>query len=39
MCLGRGPALVRRLPGRPLRVVIGFAGIILAVRLGIAAYG
>jgi hypothetical protein len=36
MCLGRGPALVRLLPGQPLRVV---AGIILAVRLGIAAYG
>jgi uncharacterized membrane protein YfcA len=33
-----GPALVRRMPGQPLRVVVGFAGIILAVRLGIAAY-
>jgi uncharacterized membrane protein YfcA len=34
-----GPTLVRRLPGQPLRVVVGFAGVILAVRLGIAAYG
>jgi uncharacterized membrane protein YfcA len=33
-----GPALVRRLPGPALRIVIGTAGVILAVRLGIAAY-
>jgi uncharacterized membrane protein YfcA len=34
-----GPALVRRLPGQALRVVIGIVGVVLAVRLGIAAYG
>jgi uncharacterized membrane protein YfcA len=33
-----GPALVRRLPGQALRIAIGTGGIILAVRLGIAAY-
>jgi len=33
-----GPALVRRLPGQALRVVIATGGLILAVRLGIAAY-
>jgi uncharacterized protein len=33
-----GPALVRRLPGQALRVVVGTGGVILAVRLGIAAY-
>jgi uncharacterized membrane protein YfcA len=34
-----GPALVRRLPDPALRVVVGTGGLILAVRLGIAAYG
>jgi uncharacterized membrane protein YfcA len=34
-----GPTLVRRLPGQALRVVIGIVGVVLAVRLGIAAYG
>jgi uncharacterized membrane protein YfcA len=33
-----GPSLVRRIPGQALRVVIGAGGVILAVRLGIAAY-
>ena len=33
-----GPALARRLPGPALRVAIGIGGLILAVRLGIAAY-
>jgi uncharacterized membrane protein YfcA len=33
-----GPSLVRRLPGRALRIVIGLAGIALAVKLGISAY-
>jgi uncharacterized membrane protein YfcA len=33
-----GPALVRRLPGPALRIVIAAGGVILAVRLGIAAY-
>jgi uncharacterized membrane protein YfcA len=33
-----GPALVRRVPGQLLRIVIGILGIALAVRLGISAY-
>jgi hypothetical protein len=33
-----GPALVRRIPGQALRVVIGVCGIALAVWLGIDAY-
>lgn len=33
-----GPALVRRLPARALRIGIGIGGVILAVRLGLAAY-
>ena len=33
-----GPALVRRLPARPLRTGIGVCGIALAVRLGLSAY-
>jgi uncharacterized membrane protein YfcA len=33
-----GPALVRRLPARPLRTAIGIGGLILAVRLGLGAY-
>ncbi|MGO9079605.1 MAG: sulfite exporter TauE/SafE family protein [Streptosporangiaceae bacterium] len=33
-----GPALVRRLPPRPLRVAIGCAGLALAVVLGIRTY-
>ena len=33
-----GPALVRRLPARALRVGIGIGGLILAVRLGLSAY-
>jgi uncharacterized membrane protein YfcA len=33
-----GPALVRRLPARPLRIFIGCCGLALAVRLGISAY-
>jgi len=32
-----GPTLVRRLPGPALRVVVGTGGLMLAVRLGIAA--
>jgi uncharacterized membrane protein YfcA len=34
-----GPALVRRIPGQALRIAIGVGGVILAVRLGLAAYG
>jgi uncharacterized membrane protein YfcA len=33
-----GPALVRRLPARALRVVIGVGGLAVAVRLGFSAY-
>ncbi len=33
-----GPALVRRIPGRLLQILIGLAGIGLAVRLGLTAY-
>ena len=33
-----GPALVRRLPARALRIGIGIGGLILAVRLGLGAY-
>jgi len=33
-----GPALARRLPGQALRIVIGAGGVVLAVRLGLAAY-
>lgn len=34
-----GPALVRRLPGRALRLVIGACGLAVAVKLGLDAYG
>ena len=34
-----GPWLVRRLPARGLRVFVGICGLVLAVRLGISAYG
>lgn len=34
-----GPALVRRLPGGPLRVFIALCGLGVAVKLGIDAYG
>jgi uncharacterized membrane protein YfcA len=34
-----GPALVRRLPGRALRVGIGACGIAVAVKLGLDTYG
>jgi uncharacterized membrane protein YfcA len=33
-----GPALVRRIPGRLLQILIGLAGIGLAIRLGLTAY-
>jgi uncharacterized membrane protein YfcA len=33
-----GPALVRRLPGRGLRIFIALCGVALAVKLGISAY-
>jgi uncharacterized membrane protein YfcA len=33
-----GPAIVRRIPGPALRIVIGVAGLAIAVKLGIAAY-
>ena len=33
-----GPAIVRRLPGPVLRMIIGVAGLAIAVKLGIAAY-
>lgn len=33
-----GPALVRRMPGRLLRILIALAGLGLAIRLGLAAY-
>jgi uncharacterized membrane protein YfcA len=33
-----GPALVRRIPGRLLRVAIALGGIALAIRLGLTAY-
>jgi uncharacterized membrane protein YfcA len=33
-----GPALVRRLPARPLRIAIGVGGVLLAVRLGLGTY-
>jgi hypothetical protein len=33
-----GPRLVRRLPTRPLRILIAAAGIALAVKLGLSAY-
>jgi uncharacterized membrane protein YfcA len=33
-----GPALVRRLPARGLRIGIGIGGLILAIRLGLGAY-
>jgi uncharacterized membrane protein YfcA len=33
-----GPALVRRIPGRVLRIVIALGGIGLAIRLGLSAY-
>lgn len=33
-----GPALVRRLPGRVLRAVIGICGLGVAVKLGLSAY-
>ncbi|HEY5987893.1 MAG TPA: sulfite exporter TauE/SafE family protein, partial [Streptosporangiaceae bacterium] len=34
-----GPALVRRVPGRVLRVLVGVCGIGVGVKLGISAYG
>jgi uncharacterized membrane protein YfcA len=33
-----GPALVRRLPGRAMRVLVGCCGLAVAVRLALAAY-
>ena len=33
-----GPAIVRRLPGPVLRTIIGVAGLVIAIKLGIAAY-
>ncbi len=33
-----GPALVRRIPGRLLQILIGLAGLGLAIRLGLSAY-
>ncbi len=33
-----GPAIVRRLPGPTLRAIISVAGLVIAVKLGIAAY-
>jgi uncharacterized membrane protein YfcA len=33
-----GPAIARRIPGPVLRIIIGVAGLALAVKLGIAAY-
>lgn len=33
-----GPAIVRRLPGPVLRTIIGVAGLVIAVKLGVAAY-
>jgi uncharacterized protein len=34
-----GPIIVRRAPAAPLRILIGAAGLVLAVKLGIDAYG
>jgi uncharacterized membrane protein YfcA len=34
-----GPIVVRRAPANLLRVLIGIAGMALAIRLGIQAYG
>ena len=34
-----GPVVVRHAPDKPLRVAIGVAGVVLAVKLGIDAYG
>ncbi|GAA4618229.1 sulfite exporter TauE/SafE family protein [Actinoallomurus liliacearum] len=34
-----GPALVRRLPGEALRVIVAVCGVAVAVKLGIDAYG
>ena len=34
-----GPVVVRHAPARPLRVVIGVAGVVLAIKLGVDAYG
>lgn len=36
---GLGPMLVRRLPGEPLRVAIALCGLVVAVTLGVDAYG
>ena len=33
-----GPAIARRIPAGPFRIMIGLAGIGLAIRLGISAY-
>jgi uncharacterized membrane protein YfcA len=33
-----GPALVRRLPGRALRILVGCCGLAVAARLGFLAY-
>ncbi|MCV7424829.1 sulfite exporter TauE/SafE family protein [Mycobacterium yunnanensis] len=34
-----GPAIVRRAPARPVRLAIALAGLVLAVKLGVDAYG
>jgi uncharacterized membrane protein YfcA len=34
-----GPIVVRHAPTRPLRILIGVAGLVLAVKLGVDAYG
>ena len=33
-----GPVVVRHAPGTPLRILIGVAGLVLAVKLGLDAY-
>ena len=33
-----GPAIVRRLPERLLRLIVGVAGLAIAVKLGVSAY-
>ena len=33
-----GPALVRRLPARGLRIFVGICGLAVAIRLGVSAY-
>jgi uncharacterized membrane protein YfcA len=34
-----GPAVVRRMPALVLRVGVGAAGLVIAIKLGAAAYG